>query len=96
MALSKDIRHYEDLRPYLDRALASPEGVRITCPTKGKAINMQQRIYKLRVLDRERTFDVYDFGHPLRGVSPYDSLNMKLEGNTLIITHAEQIVVEDL
>ena len=96
MALSKDIRHYEDLRPVLDRALSSAEGIRITCPTRGKAINMQQRIYKLRVLDRERTFDVYEYGNPLRGASPYDNLAMELEDNVLIIRHATPIEVEDL
>ncbi len=96
MALSNDIRLYDDIRSHLDRALDSSAGIRINCQSRGMAINLRQRLYKLRALEKERSVEVYPPNDLRRATTPWDLLYMTVVDNALIITHRDPVTVEDL
>lgn len=96
MPLPTDIRLYDDIRPHLDRAVESRAGIRITCATKGQAINLRQRLQKLRQLEKARSVDLYEQGDDRRAVTPWDNLHMTVKDNALLLEHRQPISVEDL
>lgn len=91
----------ESLREALDRALSSPNGVRIRTPTRGKAVHLRQRLYKTRAIDRENSMKVYDPQDLRYGTSPYDALVIVLEcspeiGSWLVINRGQELLIEDI
>ena len=100
MPLSDSILSYEDVRAVLDRALDSAHGIRITLPTKGKAIHMRHRLYKFRALDRRESTKIYPPSDVRYGVSVYDSLVAEVVDTSVLIrkTDVEALLahVEDL
>lgn len=96
MPLATDSRAYEDIRPYFEKALASEKGIRVELPTKGQAVNLRQRLYTLRKLDRIASTDTFDIGDERYGVSPYDLLNIEVQDNVLLITHRAPNKVSEL
>jgi hypothetical protein len=96
MPQAKNIAAFEDLRPHYNRALQSPNGIRIRCASSGAAVSMRARFYTLRKLEREASVDLFPPEHPLRGLSPYENLSISIEDNCVVIRHTEPIVVEDL
>lgn len=96
MALSSNIAEYEDCREHLDRALSANVGIRITLPSKGEAIHLRQRLYKLRQLEKLKSTEIFEVGDPRRGVSVYDNLRVFIEENVLEIRQVSPIHVEEL
>lgn len=73
-------------REILDRALASPRGLRVEFETRALAIRFRDRCNKLRVADRKTQARAND--KPLEeGVSQFDGLILRLDGACLIIEH---------
>jgi hypothetical protein len=64
----------EGLRPFLDEALNSENGIIMKCGSYGQAINTRHRLNALRVYDRKNSMLIYPTGHPMWGCSIYDSL----------------------
>lgn len=96
MSLSQDIQTYEDIRPHFERALASANGIRISTRSPGQAVHLRQRLYKLRALDRKRSFEIYEPGHEMRGRSVYENVEIVLDGESVMIRPIEPVKVEDL
>ena len=70
-------------REILDRALASPKGLRVEFPTRDQAIRFRDRCNKLRVQDRK--LDARAKGKGLdEGISQFDGLVLRLEKPDLI------------
>jgi hypothetical protein len=74
MPLSNSPMAYTDIRTAMDRALQSDKGIRVKIGEAGKAIHFRQKCYKLRLLDRKNSLNIYPKDHPMHGVSAYDSL----------------------
>lgn len=80
-----------DARDILERALASPAGLRVTMTGESPeaairaAIRFRHQCNKLRVMDRRLTLDAFPLGDPKRGVSQFDGLELRLEGCTVVI-----------
>lgn len=85
MGLSNNSASYEGLRTTCDQALSSAKGLKVTLESKGKAVNMRQRFYKMRELDREQSFKIYPEGDPRRGTSVYDGLIAEVDGTCLLL-----------
>lgn len=102
MPLSNNIAHYEDIRPYLDRALNAESGLRITLASHGQAVNLRQRLYKLRQLERIANLEVYPIGDERRGTSSWDHLIIDVSGkgekndNILTIIPGVRVKVEEI
>lgn len=81
----------QDARDILERALASPAGLRVTMTGETPeaaikaAIRFRHQCNKLRVMDRRLTFETHALGDPGRGVSQFDGLELRIEGCTVII-----------
>lgn len=78
MATSNSRLSFDDCFEALDRALASPRGIRIIVDDEGAAYHLRNRLHKARVLDRKANAETYDETHPLHGTSEYDELVVKL------------------
>lgn len=73
-------------REILDRALASPSGLRVEFADRPSAVRFRDRCNKLRVSDRKLDARARAKG-PEDGVSQFDGLILRLEGSTLLIEH---------
>jgi hypothetical protein len=76
-------------REILDRALASPKGLRVEFDSRDKAIRFRDRCNKLRVQDRKLDARAREKG-PEDGVSQFDCLVLRLEKpaeTALLIEH---------
>lgn len=96
MPLSESIDSYLDLRPTLDEALAQPIGMQVTYPTPGKAQHQVQRMYKLRLLDRARSRQVYTEVDEQYNTSPYDILDFVRGDRTVFIRKMNPPVAEPI
>lgn len=97
MALSNDLKSYEDIRPYFERALATEKGIRLETRSRGQAIHLRQRLYKLRQLDRLRSTDLFEPGDERRGVSVYENVEVIIEDEVnVIIRPIEPVRIEEL
>lgn len=85
---------FEDVRGIFDRALASEKGIRVTQTSPGQAIHMRQRLYRFRAADRKQSMQIYAKGDSGFGVSAYDSLIVKVEGNCVFILPADSATLE--
>jgi hypothetical protein len=65
---------FVDAKELLERALASPRGIKIKCTTHGEAIRLAHRLNKARVVDRKNNSRIYEFGHPMYNQSDFDRL----------------------
>lgn len=65
-------------REILDRALASPKGLRVEFTTRDQAIRFRDRCNKLRASDRKTNARAND-KHPDEGTSQFDGLVLRLE-----------------
>lgn len=79
MSLSENPAAYIDCRAYLDRALESERGLRITCGSYGEAINLRQRMYKARQLDQKTSMKENPVDDPKYGRSVYDKLSISIK-----------------
>lgn len=98
MPLTNNISDYEAVRVYLDRALESPAGIKITLPSHGQAVHLRQKLYKLRQLETRASVDVFPVGDDRRGASPWDGLSIQVEKGSceLRILHQTPIRIEEL
>lgn len=69
---------FEDCRSALDRALASPNGIRVSFETKGQAYRFRQRLNTFRAKDRARNTSIYPQDHPQHNRSVWDTLVFEL------------------
>lgn len=99
MPLPNDIRLYDDIRQHLDRAISSA-GIRITCHSYGAAVNLRQRLQKLRQLEKLKSVELFlEPEDPRRATTPWDHLSMTIEkgSNVLfLIPDKKPLEVEDL
>lgn len=58
----------------LERALASPKGIRVWFKTSADAISMRNRMSAVKTKDRKKSTQIYEFSSPLYNKSSYDSL----------------------
>lgn len=98
MPLPNNIQLYEDIRHHLDRALESPNGIRLNTATSGQAVNLRQRLYKLRALEKERSLEIFEPGDERRAKTAWDNLEIEhTKGDPfLTIVHRAPVTVEDL
>lgn len=99
--MSQSIDSYADLLPILDSVVETRVGKRILRISKGSAINMRQRVYQLRLLDRKQNREIYEKGHPQHGTSPYDPISVEINdlgevGWGVDIRYGAPMVVVDL
>lgn len=86
-----DSQMSDETRDILERALASPAGLRVTMTGSTPeaaikaAIRFRYKCNQLRVDDRKASLDILPLGDPKRGRSQFDILELRIEGATLII-----------
>lgn len=73
---------HEGVRTLCDRALAEG-GIQITFDRRGEAVNIRQRIFKMREADRKASQHIYPEGDPRCGRSVYDALIVQLDDKVL-------------
>ena len=100
MPLSSSPLSYQDIHTILDRALTAPNGIKVTLESHGKAIHFRQRVYKYRLIDRNKNSEIYPEGHNMHGVSEYDVLVCQVEKGSaearITRTSGDGYDVEDL
>lgn len=79
MPMTSSPEAFADVRDYLDRALDTERGVRVVCETAGGAVNLRQRLYRWRAIDRKQNAELYPKGDVMHGRSVYDALIVVLE-----------------
>ncbi len=100
MPAMKSAYALEALREALDRALAAPKGIALTCDNRGHAVSTCARLNTLRVADRKRSLEIYPEDHPMYGCSIYDRLIIKVpKGDQKVLIEKgdlSQFIVEDI
>ena len=92
---------YRDIFDILDRASESEKGIRITLKDGNARIAFRHRVYKARMADRDQAKETHPPDSEHYGVSEYDHLVVKLEGDSAITitpggTSVEIDLIEDL
>lgn len=94
---------YTDCYELLDRALASPAGIRVGFEEPGAANNLRLRLNMARTIDRRKSRELYPEGDPRYSASAYDSLMNKIrehEGKYYVYIEPRRvtgaIIVEEL
>lgn len=82
----------------MDRALESPNGVKITLATPGEATHFRQLCYSARKNVRRTNAKVFPPDHPSHGACAYDELTIAIKDCVVTITRAsiEHLQVEEL
>lgn len=97
MSTPKTIIAYDDIRTLLDRAVESPNGIKVTLPSYKECVTFRQRVYTFRRLDRNMSLEIYKSGDPQWGRSIYDALYLQIEGTSVLIHRPKfDLKVEDL
>lgn len=86
MTTSNSRLSYEDCFSILDKAVASPNGLRIKFKEHGDALHFRLRCHCARAIDRHDNKQTYpgpnlesgDAGHPMWGRSVYDDIVIKV------------------
>ena|ERR1700732_3609935 len=79
MVTSSSPLAFSDCYTTLDRALASPSGIRLRFASEGDARHFRTRLHSARKLHRQGNAEVYDDPtHPMHGCSEYDALTVKM------------------
>lgn len=78
MSLSNSRASYEDCYEVMDRALDTPDGVRVGFPDKDQATYYRMRINQARSLDRKYNGQSYAPTDPRRHHSEYDTLSARI------------------
>lgn len=76
---------YADIRAALDRALASSNGVLIHAQSHGHAVNLRQRCYTYRKIERRESRKMYKESDSRFDRTPYDGLVVTIVENTVYI-----------
>lgn len=76
---------YDDVKPALEAALAKNETIILTAPSPAAAIVWRRRAYTFRELERRKSKDIYPKDHPSYGHCPYDVLQIRLDGPTILV-----------
>lgn len=87
---------YEDIRLALDRALESPNGVRITAESPGAAVHLRQRFYTFRKMEQKRSKEIYPIGNPHHGTSAYDVLTFTIVERFIEVRRPPPLIIENL
>lgn len=66
-----------DVRTVMDRALESDRGIAISFDDHRALVNLRQRAYRLRKLERDLATQTFPIGHPGRGRTAYDRLYLR-------------------
>jgi hypothetical protein len=66
------------LTQILDRAIQSERGVALRTESRGKAINLAQKLGRFRRDERGQSRKVYPPDHPQHGKTPWDGLRIKV------------------
>jgi len=74
-----------DCREYMDKALESPKGLKLTCTSAGMAKHQQVRFHRARRLDRQASLKIFEPSDPQYGKSVYDGLAFCRQGKELRI-----------
>ena len=96
MGMSKSLASYDDIRTALDRALESENGVRIPCGSPQAAVNLRQRCYYFRGLDREQSKKIYAAGDPRYNTSAYDTIVIQAIDTFLYLRTGVALTIEEL
>lgn len=100
----KSVNAFNDARELLDRALATPKGIKIACGSRQAATVLRARCNYFRKIDREENKKTYEEGHHLNGASAYDVLALRIppkgaEGDSVLYIEprlASQLEVEEI
>ena len=67
-------RSLADAEKVLDRALASPKGLKIEFEDNGRAVHFRARLYKARDKVKKTNKKIYPYGDPKHDTTVYDGL----------------------
>lgn len=70
---------YKDCYEIFDQALENGKGMRISWPTKGKALYYVMRCNQARKLLRLHNLEAYSPGEAMHGATPYDELSFTVK-----------------
>lgn len=93
MSWSKSPLAFKDIEQTFARALETPKGIKINCPSYGAAINLRSRFNYHRKMSRKQNAEIYPSGHYMHGHSLYDVLVLRVphkfapDAATLYIEH---------
>lgn len=92
MPQAKSILAYEDVRFLMDKAMASPKGIRYEAETESRAKALASRAQMYRRLLRNHSKEIHDKLSPQYGVTDYDRLMISRNGKVLRIIKYENLV----
>lgn len=99
MPYASSINAYPDVRAALERALASPKGIKLSFKEKTDAISFRGRIHSFRYLERRENKKIYPEDHVLYSSTPYDPLMVKtIDATTIMIIKlsGDELNIEEL
>lgn len=100
MAVNLSVAGVQHIKLLASRALESEKGISIEVRTKGEAIRLRQLFHGMRQQERKFARLRYSIDDPLHGRTPFDSLETKLEGTTVIfrkiMASLEDFTITDL
>ncbi len=81
MTVSTSKLAYDDCYQMLDRALETPNGIRVPLKSSQEAVHYRTRLHMARKLDRIENIGIYPPDDPMHGRSEYDKLITKIKHN---------------
>jgi hypothetical protein len=98
MSYSSSLTSYPDITAALDKALASPKGVRIVFESKEAVSTFCGRVHSFRFKDRIMNMKIYGPEHKMHGNSAYDPLMIRKNGLTVEIIKLDgvEFKIEDI
>ena len=98
MSYNSSLMSYPDITAALDKALASPKGVRIALESPEAVSTFCGRVHSFRFKDRKANAKIYPAGHTMHGNSAYDPLMIRKAGLVVEIIKLEgvEFKIEDI
>ena len=94
---------YTDIQNTFEKALSSPNGIKLTCGSYQEAIMLRARFNAFRKQNRKANAEIYPPDHEMHGNSAYDVLVLKIppknsaDSNILYITpHTISALIEEI
>ena len=78
MSLPNSLLSYQDCLDVFERAVETPEGIRVRFSSSDDATHFRMRLHQCRRLQREQNAETYEEGHPMCGKSLFDGLTCTL------------------
>lgn len=89
MSTPNNLAAYTAEENLYSQALSADKGIEIDVGSEAAAKRLRQRLYNFRRLHRARSIDMYPEGHPDRGSSVYDEIEIVLSGQFLTLTSGD-------